>query len=64
MVNLGFTPVQTTHSRWQDAALQFVYPLIEVVEEENELVRNEDFLNGSSHAPTDALLGQMQCCVL
>jgi hypothetical protein len=38
MANLGFKPVQTTHSRWQDAPFQFVYQLIEVVEEENELV--------------------------
>jgi hypothetical protein len=42
---------------WQDAPFQFVYQLIEIVEEENGLLQNGDCLNGTARALTDATIG-------
>ena len=51
------------HTQWQYAPFQFVYQLIEV-EEDNWLLQNGDCLNGTAHALTDAIIEQLQCCVI
>ena len=62
--NLGFIPVQTTYSRCQYAPFQFVYQLIEAVEEENGLLKNVDGLNDVVHSLTDDIMEQIHCCIL
>lgn len=62
--NLGFIPVRMTHSSLQYAPFQFVYKLIEVVEDKNVLLQNGDGFNGAAHALKDTIRGQIQCCIL
>lgn len=52
------------HSIWQYAPFQFVYKLIEVVEDKNVLLQNGDGFNGAAHALKDTIRGQIQCCIL